>query len=40
MGMHVHKVFISNKIYKEACNVFKNGRKKLSSLQNLTKKVF
>ena len=29
MCMHVHKVFISNKIYKKACNVFKNGCKKI-----------
>ena len=36
MCMHAHKVFISNKSYKKACNVFKNGRKNLFSLQNLT----
>ena len=29
----------SNKIYRKACNVFKNGHKKLFSLQNVMKKV-
>ena len=39
MCMHVQEVFISNKIYKKACNVFQNGRKKLFSLQNVMKKI-
>ena len=37
MCMHAHKVFISNKICKKACNVFKMVIKKLFSLQNLMK---
>ena len=40
MCIHAHKMFISNKIYKKACDVFQNGRKKLFPLQNLMKKLF
>ena len=41
MCMHAQEVsFFSNKIYKKACDVFKNGRKKLVSLQNAMKKMF
>ena len=29
MCMHTQEVFISNKIYEKACNVFYNGRKKV-----------
>ena len=29
MCMHAQEVFISNKIYKKACNGFQNGRKKI-----------
>ena len=39
MCMHAQEVSISNKIYKKACNIFQNGRKKLS-LQNVVKNLF
>ena len=39
MCMHAQEVLFSNKIYKKACNIFKNGRKKLFSLQNVMKKI-
>ena len=42
MCMHAQEVlfFFSNKIYNKACNVFKNGHKKLFSSQNVMKKLF
>ena len=41
MCIHAQEVFFfSNKIYKKACDVFRNGRKKLFSLQNVMKKLF
>ena len=40
MCMHTQEMFISNKIYKKACNVFKMVVNELFSLQNVMKKLF
>ena len=40
MCMHAQEVLFSNKIYKKHVTFFKNGRKKLFSLQNVIKKLF
>ena len=37
MCMHAQEVFFSNKIYKKPVTFFKNGCKKLFSLQNVMK---
>ena len=40
MCMHAQEVLFSNKIYKKMpVTFFKNGRKKLFSLQNVMKKI-
>ena len=38
--MYAQEVFISNKIYKNACNIFKMIVKKLFLLQNIMKRLF
>ena len=40
MCMHAQEVFVSNKIYKKACNVFQNGCKKIVFITECNEKLF